>query len=101
MCFRWHNMGHFEAFIQRPACSGIECALSVSDETSSGKILKQRIKENIMKKLLIGAAVLVAVSLTHSMNAQAASTTGTANAKVIAGLTITAGANLNFGTIAP
>jgi len=54
-----------------------------------------------MKKLLIGAAVLVGASLTHSMNAQAASTNGTANAKVIAGLTITAGANLNFGTIAP
>jgi hypothetical protein len=53
-----------------------------------------------MKKLLIGAAVLVAASLTHSMNAQAATGTGTATAKVLAPIAIVAGANLNFGTIA-
>jgi hypothetical protein len=53
-----------------------------------------------MKKALIGAAFLTAVSLTHSANAQAATGTGTATAKVLAPIAIAAGANLNFGTIA-
>jgi len=53
-----------------------------------------------MKKVLIGAAVLVVLSLTHSVNAQAATATGTANAKVLAPIAISAGTPLNFGSIA-
>ena len=53
-----------------------------------------------MKKTLIGAAIVAAICLTHSANAQAATTNGTATAKVLAPIAIVAGANLNFGTIA-
>lgn len=53
-----------------------------------------------MKKVLLGAMVLSAVFLTQAANAQAATATGNATAKVLAPIAIVAGANLNFGTIA-
>ncbi|HVO51434.1 MAG TPA: DUF4402 domain-containing protein [Thermoanaerobaculia bacterium] len=53
-----------------------------------------------MKKLLISAAALAVLALTNSANAQAASANGTATAKVLTPIGISAGANLNFGTIA-
>lgn len=53
-----------------------------------------------MKKLLVGAATIAILFLTHSANAQAATTNGTATAKVLAPIAIAAGANLNFGSVA-
>jgi hypothetical protein len=52
-----------------------------------------------MKKVIIAAAIIIAATITQSANAQAATATGSASAKILAPIAIAAGAPLNFGTI--
>ena len=78
------------------------CVTRHEDQATSYLTMKHTKKpqEDTMKKVLISAAALVVLALTHSANAQAATATGTANAKVLAPIAISAGTPLNFGSIA-
>ena len=54
-----------------------------------------------MKKVLLGAAVLAAISLTQTVNAQSASASFTASARIVTPISIVRNTDMNFGDVVP
>jgi len=54
-----------------------------------------------MKKALVGAAIVAAVAFTGAANAQSASATFSANARIVTPISIAKTADMNFGDVVP